>query len=812
MPKRVFYLLLFSLITMHAYTQSVVVKGIVKDKNSKEALAFVHIISEIGKTGVTTDIDGKFFIRLNNDECCINLTYVGYESFKYNIDLNKKKQIIFLTPKAYQLDEVEVFPGINPAHRIIKNVIEHRNENDPEKLKAFTYTSYDKMVVTIDADSLMLKDTALLDTNQLEMREFIEKRDIFLMETVTERKYMFPDLNQENVLATRVSGFKDPLIAFMISQIQSTSFYDELIQIAGRKYINPISKGSTAKYLFLLEDTTYNEKGDSIFVISFRPMKKTKFEGLKGFLYVNSNKWAIQNVKAQPPDDSTGIVIKIQQAYEIIDDHWFPVQLNTDIIFTNFSANTGQGDSYALVGQGRSYIKDINLNPELKKRQFGYHEVEVESDAAKKKGEFWQEYRIDSLTERELETYRFVDSIGNEVNFDRMASVAQTILTGRIPIGFIDIDLDKIVHYNSYEGLYLGIGLHTNDKVSKIIKTGGFWGYGFGDKRAKYGIDFSAKVHKRSESLIRIDAYNRVIASGGVEFFDDKYQVWNPNNFYEFFTNRMNITLGGEITYSFRLRPLRDFKWNVGFRVQEKKAFAEYYFTDPNIDDGTPQQTFNFTDFQIGFRFAFREKIVETTKGQISFGSKYPVIWLNYTRGVSGILNGSYDYNRIDLKVEGNKYIKYVGEFTFRLMAGIVLGEIPVSNLYIENGTYRTFTLYAPNSFGTMRTSEFLSDRYASLYLTHNFGNLLLDFKKFHPEFMIVTNLTFGNLSNKENHHNIDYKTLNLGFYESGLVIRKLLDLRIYDLGVGVMYRYGPYSFDNVSLNFAYKFSIFYGF
>jgi len=274
----------------------------------------------------------------------------------------------------------------------------------------------------------------------------------------------------------------------------------------------------------------------------------------------------------------------------------------------------------------------------------------------------------------------------------------------------------------------------------------------------------------------------------------------------------MNITLGGEITYSFRLRPLRDFKWNVGFRVQEKKAFSEYYFTDPNIDEGTPQQTFNFTDFQIGFRFAFREKIVETTKGQISFGSKYPVVWLNYTRGVSGILNGSYNYHRIDLKIEGNKYLKYIGDFKFSLMAGMVLGEIPVSNLYIENGTYRTFTLYAPNSFGTMRTSEFLSDRYISLYLTHNFGNLLLDFKKFHPEFMLVTNLTFGNLSNKENHHNIEYKTLNLGYYESGLVIRKLLDLRVYDFGVGVLYRYGPYSFDNVSLNFAYKFSIFYGF
>lgn len=800
------------LLVTSAIGQSVIIEGIVRDKNNREPLAFVHIIAENKKTGATTDIDGKFSMRVDNEECCLNITYVGYESFQHKIDFNAKSQRINLIPKLYQLDEVEVFPGVNPAHRIIKNVVEHRNENDPEKLDAFTYTSYDKMVVTVDADSLMLKDTALLDTNQRTIKDFLNKRDIFLMETVTERKYMSPGLNQENVLATRVSGFKDPLIAFMISQIQSTSFYDELIQIAGKKYINPISKGSTNKYFFLIEDTTYNERGDSIFTISFRPMKNTNFEGLRGFLDINSHKWAVQNVKAQPPDDSTGIVIKIQQAYELIDDQWFPTQLNTDIIFTNFSAGAGQGDSYALVGKGRSYIKDINLNPDIKKKDFGYHEVEIESDAAKKKGEFWQEYRVDSLTERELETYRFIDSIGNEANFDRMATIAQTLLSGRVPVGFIDIDLNRIAHYNRYEGLYLGIGLHTNDRVSKKFKTGGFLGYGFGDKRAKYGLDFSVNVHKRSESVIRVDAYNMVTTSGSVKFFDDKDQAWSPDNFYEFFSSRMNITLGGELAYSFRLKPLRDFKWNIGVRLQEKNAYQDYFFTSNNIDGGAPQTIFDFTDLKIGFRFAFREKVVETTKGQISFGSKYPVVWLSYTKGISGSTFGIYNYDKIDLKVEGHKYIKYFGDFKFRLMAGIVFGEIPASNLYIENGSYRTFTLYAPNSFSTMRTNEFLSDSYVSLYLSHNFGKLLLDFNRFHPEFMIVTNITFGSLENKENHHNIDYNTLEKGYYESGLVIRKLLDLQILDLGIGALYRFGPYSFDNISLNFAYKFSVFYGF
>ena len=320
------------------------------------------------------------------------------------------------------------------------------------------------------------------------------------------------------MLGTEVSGFKDPMIAFMISQIQSTSFYDELIEIAGKKYINPISNGSTKKYFFLIEDTTYTERGDTVFVISFRPMKRTKFDGMKGFLSINTNRWAIQNVKATPSNDTTGIIIKIEQAYEFLDDQWFPRQLHTDVIFTNFQMAAG-GDNYQLVGNGRSYIEDIEINPDIKNREFGYSEIEIEPDAAQKKGEFWREYRVDSLTEREKETYRVIDSIGDANDFDKMANTFQTLLSGRIPLGPVDLDMAKLVHYNDFEGIYAGVGIRTNEKLSKKFQTGAFWGYGFGDKRAKYGIDFTLLVHKRSESRIRLGLYYNVIASGSVHIF-----------------------------------------------------------------------------------------------------------------------------------------------------------------------------------------------------------------------------------------------------------------------------------------------------
>jgi len=67
-------------------------------------------------------------------------------------------------------------------------------------------------------------------------------------------------------------------------------------------------------------------------------------------------------------------------------------------------------------------------------------------------------------------------------------------------------------------------------------------------------------------------------------------------------------------------------------------------------------------------------------------------------------------------------------------------------------------------------------------------------------------------MNHQQNHHNIDFKTLENGYYESGLVIRKLLNLQIYDLGIGILYRYGSYGYIDAMDNIAFKISLYYGF
>lgn len=802
-------LLLLLILPLFGFSQDLV-SGKVIDAKTGHPLAFVNILVNEGQYGGTTDIDGAFELQSRGEVRTLKFSYVGYEPKVISLDEVRGKLTVKLNRVAVELMEVQIFPEENPAHRIINNVIDNRDQNDPENLKSFSYTSYDKMIFTVDVDSLRQMDTAYLSASEKDLVEFFGEKDIFIMETVSERKFLHPDRTYDNVIATKVSGFKDPIFVFLISQIQSTSFYDEMIRIANMNYVNPISKGSTRKYYFQIEDTTYSGVNDTVFVISFRPLLNTNFDGMKGVLMINSNGWAIQNVRAEPATIGGGFNIRMQQMYEHINgEKWFPVQLNTDVIFRNIAANA-DSSSYYLVGIGKSYIRDIELNAEIIRRQLGVLGVDVEPRATSRTEDFWAGYRIDSLSERDLRTYEFMDSIGKEAQFDRLAKSFETIMKGSIPWKVFDVHLHKILRYNPYEGLYLGLGASTNEKLSRLFSIGGYWGYGFKDQRAKYGGNVDFTLYRQRNMKLRLAYFNDVTESGGVQFFDDRMGLLRPDNFRQFLIERKNITESYEVGLSFRA--LRHFNWFAGLNVNTKEAYGDYRYGVADNGVGLFIDEFKFTELIVGTRFAFREKIIQTPRASISLGTDYPVLWVQYTRGFNDFLDGQYEYDRIDVKVKKSFYTKYLGETSIQLKGGFIEGSLPYCNLYNGNGSFRTFTIFAENSFATMRMNEFLSNRYAAIYFTHNFGNLLIRTEKFEPEFVVLTNAAIGDLNNRGNHFNTDIHNMDLGYYESGFLINNLLNLRIYNVGIGGFYRWGPYSFKKSFENMAFKISFVFPF
>ena len=151
-------------------------------------------------------------------------------------------------------------------------------------------------------------------------------------------------------------------------------------------------------------------------------------------------------------------------------------------------------------------------------------------------------------------------------------------------------------------------------------------------------------------------------------------------------------------------------------------------------------------------------------------------------------------------------FIKYFGTTSFELNAGLIDRNIPYVNLSNAKASFiRSFALYSPGSFATMRMNEFTADRYASLYFSHNFGNLLFRSKYFKPEPEVVTTIGFGSVSIPDYNSGVTIKGYEKGYFESGIVINSILRMGVTDIGFAWFYRYGPYSFSTASEKMAWK-------
>ncbi len=793
------------------------------------------IVTGLPQLGATADIDGRFKISAHYQITSLTFSYVGYHDTIIaikNLSNDIKGLVIRLREVGNKLEEVKILPGINPALRIIQTTIDHKDKNNPEKVRSFTYDSYNKLYCTADMkdagdsinsfDSVEIAPKTHADTLRIRkhaLKTILKKQYLFMMESVSERKFKYPDNNYEKVVASRTSGLKDSPFALVAQQMQSFSFYNDQVNILDYNYLNPISEAGIKRYYFISEDTLYNGK-DSVFVVSFHPKSGKNFNGMKGVVYINNNGYALQNVIAQPIRDDQSMSIKIQQKYELIENkQWFPIQLNTDwfynnSIITDSTIAVASNDSKSVNMEdehnkikivSRTYIKNIVLDTDLRKRDFGRVEVEVDKDASKKPEDFWNKYRIDTLTKKEKRTYKMIDSIGNSIHLDRKLKWFQALATGELKMGRLNLDLNKILNYNGYEKFRLGAGLHTNDEISKYVSIGGYAAYGFGDKAGKYGGDIGFLFDPYNHVKLDFAYQQDVIGSGTVNFYNNQ-SLLSTENYYNYFINNMDKMQTETVSLTFDA--LRYFQFNFFGDEQLRTVTNSYEFGINNENATYLSNQYWFTEAGVGFRFAYKEKFLKSPFGMISLGTKYPVMWGNITQGFNTLLNGEYKYTKYDLKISKDFHIPQAGYSSIMLLAGYVQGDVPATLLYDGRASYVPYSLAVDNSFETMRLNEFLSSRYVNLFYFHNFQTFIYRYKHFRPELKLVTHAGWGMLDNPGSQFGITYKIMDKGYYESGMEINSLYRSSIIGVGLGGYYRWGPYTLNPPINNFVLKLTV----
>lgn len=799
-------LIVLSLLCFSISGQSL--KGRVVNSDGKTPIPFAFIYSDLSNQAVSSDVDGYFSLPLKGNEKTIHVRMLGYEKKSFAIEeINTKENLLVkLKEDGIGLAEIVVKPGEDPAIGIIRKVLKNKPKYDIDNLPYYSCTSYAKTYFTLsDKEG---NEDFYKDRKETSLSKTLDRAYLFFVESVSEKKYNYKNVHQEKILASKVSGFSKAPFGAFATQLQSFTFYKDNIELLGIKYLSPLTNGTFKRYRFEIKDTLITEN-DSILLIQFSPKKNVSFRGMKGILFISKKYFVLSKVLAEPAViEKNGTGIKIQQLYQQIDSiHWFPSQVNTELIMASMSSSEQDAKKSPVVkGVSKVYVKDVNLDSSFRIRDRSV-EIVSEETAYDRDDAYWQKHRKDSLNKKETETYVMVDSIGKKEKFEKKLKWLTALANGKYPLGYFDLDLKHLLRYNQYEALRVGMGISTSDKITRWAAVGAYAAYGFRDKGIKYGGYARVNFDRGKNNYLIGEAISDVEESAGTFFIGESNSFISTQKLRELLIEKMDRS--NYVKADLHLCPVKPLQTDLYLKVEERiSPFGFYQDTLPAITK------FKLNTAGIQLRFCPGEKFIESLGQLVSKGSKWPVLYVNASVGLKeqiDVQKGAFAYNKIDLRIDHQVNFKVKGFFAWQLQAGKVIGDVPYSLQYNNKGSrVRELSLSVEKTFETMFLNEFISTEYASAFVALNFGKMRALDKKFNPELELVHNYGIGNLFGREKLSNIELNDLSKGYSEAGLRIKNLYRSNFSTFGLGVFYRYGNYAFDEFKHNLVVKLALGY--
>ncbi len=690
------------------------------------------------KQGTTSDFEGSYILSLKNiapgDSLVVST--VGYLPKAYELERGRSTLTINykLERTSFNLSEVVVLAGENPAHIILDKVDKNRKQNNPERLSSYSYEVYNKIEIDLYDISPKLQNNRLLKPfdfifdnvdSTSEEKPFLP---LFLTESLSDYYYRKdPKAEKEIIKATKVSGLENESVnQFLGKMYLNFNIYDNWIPILGQNFASPISGSGKTFYKYDLVDSAFIE-GKWCYKIIFRPKRKTE-NTFDGDIWISDSSFAVAQVSMQIAAHSNVNFVNrlsIFQSFTNVDNQLW--MLKKDKFIADFVA---PGDAPGIIGRKTTSFNNFDIMVANIDTFFEENRNILVTEGANINDEtFWKDARHDKLEKNEAAIYALVDSIQNVPIYKTYVDIIQTLFTGYKIWGNIEIGpYFTFISSNDVEGLRLKGGFRTSNQFSTKWMFGGYLAYGFRDKDFKYALETFIFLDKNPRQAI------------GARYKDDLNlssthidEFGYDNIFAGIF--RRNIPMRLVRIELYELYHVKE--WDAGLSMQthiNKKnldpyEFSEFTFNFPseNSDFAEVDRTgdVNATEVGIKFRYAYQEKFISGEFDRISLGSKYPVLELRFNYGVKDLFNSDFGYQKIELGLDDKITINPFGELHFNLSGGKIFNTLPY--LLLETFSANETYYYLPNYFSNMRRYEFISDTYGKLFLSHHFRGFILD-------------------------------------------------------------------------------------
>lgn len=725
------------------------------------------------------------------------------------------KQFLILIGLFFSLSSYGQTNNVFPESFILmKEVLLKAPTNDPEQaLKEFQYNSYESLKITGDPEAITGPGY-----KKTELRKTLKQTKVFFTEKTS--TYIYTDTYglKEQITGADMPGFIEPVYPIYNINFQSVSAYQSPYITFDREFINPISEKGLRSYVYTIKQDSVID-GRAVTRVKFQGINKRNPSLLEGNFYLDKETLALARAVYI---NSGGLNVQAIHNFKYQEDLklWFNTERflsikkekdkkELELFGARFQVGTENENNKDKRNEDLYvFLKAINFDlTDILKQDYGRKGLvkEIREVAIVQPADYWTSYRDRANnTDDEFASYKAIDSIVVATNITKKLETLDKFKVGYYPVGFFDIDLKYLIKYNNYEAFRLGMGGTTNEKLFENVRFGGYIAYGTKDQTFKYNINAGYRLSKENNTWLNIYRTDDINEFAAETFLTDArvYSLFEPR-----LVNIPTFYLYREYGTSLQQRLFPSVLSEIALSRKRIDQTTAYVFQP----GGEAFNRYELTELKIGARWSPYSDYMRTPKGYEETVVGFPVLSGQLTKGFKDALGGDFNYVKVSGKALYTVLQTDKSTTEFSVEGHYASGDVPLTHLFHaypnapnKDGVFQRFSVAGRRSFETMFFNEFFSDKIAIGQVKHEFAPFKIA-SYLQPELVLITRYAIGNLTDKQQHLNVDFQTLEHGYLESGFELNKL----IFGFGLSTAYRYGAYHLPNFEDNISVKFTFY---
>lgn len=735
---RLLLLVLLLISAQSVFAQNTGIKGRVIHEYNEEPVPYANVLLKGTSRGTACDSLGRFQFTGTGKPDTIMVSAMGYLEQQVPVSpLAGQTLIIRLTPSEYNLAEVTIKPGENPAFEILRKVIANKKQNNPDELDAYEYEVYHKVEFDLNhftekiRKNMFLRSFGFIFDNTDTTADGVTYLPILFNESNSEIYFRKnPRIKKEFVKGRRSVGLKGPkIIQFVQDMYLHPNIYDDYVIILDKNFPSPLNDNYKSNYKFYLIDSL-NLGNDRCYHIQFVPKVKQDI-AFTGEMFIEDSGYSVKRIDLEFSIEANVNFVRnywIRQEYEKPDG--VHSMINKSQVIADFTVAENSEELTGFFGRKTSSFRDYKIN-QVRDDSFykGLDLVSFHDSSASRTDEYWNTRRQDSLSKQEKSVFSMIDTLEKNKKFKLLKNSVNTFTTGWLPLNPIGIgNIYTFYSYNNVEHSRLKFGFRYGKNNFDKLYLKSYLAYGLGDERFKYMAEASHVLYSHGSK--------KTILGGMIK--KDAHQPGRGSNMFslDHILNSFTSTASMHFrSYVEEYRFYAERQWITGFSSRlswfrsDYSPFGSYKYWQRNSDGAiSSKKSLVNAGLQVSARFAYGERNLTSRFGdglEALYFPKFPVISLEYSKSFKDVSGSEFDFQKIRLRIEQKVRLKKIGFSLLRLETGKILGtapwpllETPIANQVIFNDE---------TAFNLMNYMEFVSDQYLSLMIEHHFEGLFFN-------------------------------------------------------------------------------------